>query len=87
MIGSLNGDSWRAQEWGTALTRLPRAVADLPLRLPAASLGEIGTAFPLVAAALALQGQLRGYAGFTLVWSGGDDGARAAFAVGPPPAA
>jgi 3-oxoacyl-(acyl-carrier-protein) synthase len=89
MMGSLNGDEWRAREWGMALTRLPRAVAELPLFFPARALGELGTAFPLVAAALSLHALKRhpqpGSGGIG-VWAGGDDGVKAAFVVGPAPA-
>ncbi|MGC3997783.1 MAG: hypothetical protein QM767_09940 [Anaeromyxobacter sp.] len=83
LIGSLNGDGWRAREWGLALTRLPAHVRETPLLLPATSLGELGTAFPLTAAVLAHRAIARRYAGggSVLVWAGGDDGAKGALIV------
>ncbi|RJS22587.1 hypothetical protein DRW03_14885 [Corallococcus sp. H22C18031201] len=87
IIGALNGDAYRAQDWGTALVRL----SDLPLRTtrqwyPAQSVGEIGAATGLVGLCMAIRGFARGYAQTrdVLVWTAGDDGGRGAFHVKAP---
>ena len=86
MLGSLNGSDWRAREWGAAVTQLHHSLSNLSLSLSAVSLGELGTAFPIVAAVLATRAHVRGYAGGSavLVWASGEDGCKGAFHIGAP---
>ncbi|MDA8137276.1 MAG: hypothetical protein M0036_01380 [Desulfobacteraceae bacterium] len=63
IIADLNGENWRAYEFGAAVSRLPREIlGDYQLVLPCTSVGDTGaasTALQLVIGARALQ---RGYA-------------------------
>jgi 3-oxoacyl-[acyl-carrier-protein] synthase-1 len=43
-ILDLNGENWRAYEWGCALTRLAKRLGRVDPRLPATSLGDTGAA-------------------------------------------
>ncbi len=87
VIAALNGDAYRAQDWGTALAR----VRDLNLGesrqwYPAQSFGEVGAATGLVGLCMAIRAFARGYAATrgVLVWTAGDDGSRGAFYVRAP---
>ncbi|WNG13778.1 hypothetical protein [Cystobacter fuscus] len=87
VIGALNGDVYRAHDWGTALVRLrERNLGELRQWYPAQSFGEIGAATALVGLCMAIRGFARGYAKTrgVLVWSAGDDGSRGAFYVRAP---
>ncbi len=59
-----NGETWRAREWGMALTRLAGANAaeDLLVSLPAFELGDTGAASGAIAIALAVRSFVRRYA-------------------------
>ncbi|WP_120540088.1 hypothetical protein [Corallococcus terminator] len=87
IIAALNGDAYRAQDWGTALVRL----RDLNLGesrqwSPAQSFGEVGAATGLVGLCMAIRAFARGYATTrgVLVWTAGDDGSRGALYVRAP---
>lgn len=89
VVGALNGDAYRAQDWGHALVHLrslQRPVGEVPLWLPAASFGELGAATGLAGLCMAVRGFARGYCrtGQVLVWTAGDDGARGAFYLRAP---
>ncbi|RKG86906.1 hypothetical protein D7V88_17015 [Corallococcus terminator] len=88
IVGALNGDAYRARDWGHALVQLRMAgrLTDLREWSPAASFGEIGAATGLVGLCMAARGFSRGYArtDHVLVWTAGDDGARGAFYVHAP---
>ena len=88
IIGALNGDAYRAQDWGHALVhlRMDGRLAPVPAWYPAASFGELGAATGLVGLCMAARGFARGYARTdnVLVWTSGDDGTRGAFYVRAP---
>ncbi len=78
IIGDLNGDNWRAKEWGNALVKL---AAKYPLGdnaewYPAVSFGEIGAASGAVAICMGVRGVARGYAKTNniLIWMANDNG-------------
>lgn len=52
VIVDLNGESWRAQDWGMALVRLASRLQDPPLHLPSTSLGDVGAASGAIGVAL-----------------------------------
>jgi 3-oxoacyl-[acyl-carrier-protein] synthase-1 len=81
LIGNLNGDYYRSQEWGHALVRLPEDLREARQLFPAESFGEVGAAFGGVAACMAIRAFLRKYAltDTALVWASGDDGGKSAF--------
>jgi hypothetical protein len=85
LIGNLNGDPYRAYDWGCALVRLRANFPwiDLPSWYPALPFGEIGAASGPAAIGLAVRGFARGYAGTgqVLVWLSSDDGHRSAFCI------
>jgi Beta-ketoacyl synthase, N-terminal domain len=81
LIGNLNGDTWRAREWGTALVRLPAYLRTIPLWTPVESFGEVGAASGAVALCVGVRAFQRGYARTRtiVVWLSGDDGAKGSF--------
>lgn len=85
VIGALNGDAYRAQDWGHALVQL-RSLHGLPEWYPAASFGELGAASGPVGLCMAIRGFARGYCKTdnVLVWTLGDDGSRGSFYVRSP---
>ena len=88
VIAALNGDSYRAADWGHALVTL-RTQDDLPETptwYPAASFGETGAATGLLGICMAVRGFERGYLPETdvLLWVGGDDGSRGSLLIHPP---
>lgn len=89
VVGALNGDAYRAQDWGHALIQLrspERPVGAVPLWMPAASFGELGAATGLAGLCMAVRGFARGYCRTdqVLVWTAGDDGTRGAFFLRAP---
>ena len=59
----LNGEAWRAEEYGHARVRVPRSTWDGEREeLPAASVGDLGTAISALQVALACRSLTRGYA-------------------------
>ncbi|MFE8605120.1 hypothetical protein [Archangium violaceum] len=85
MIGALNGDAYRAQDWGYALVQF-RRLQGLPEWYPAASFGELGAASGPVGLCMAIRGFARGYCKTdnVLVWTLGDDGSRGSFYLRSP---
>jgi len=81
LIGNLNGDTWRAREWGTAVVRLAPCLRDAPLWTPVESFGEVGAATGAVALCVGVKAIQRGYAKTStiVVWLSGDDGAKGSF--------
>ncbi len=65
LIHNLNGDPWRAMEWGSALVRLSAKapVRELPLWVPAESFGETGAATGALSVCMGVRAFARGYAG------------------------
>jgi 3-oxoacyl-[acyl-carrier-protein] synthase-1 len=82
----LNGESQRAHEWGNVLVRARRSsrLDRWALELPGVAFGETGTASPLLSVLLAARAFTRGRlpGDRALVAVVGEDGLRAAFAVG-----
>jgi 3-oxoacyl-(acyl-carrier-protein) synthase len=85
-IADLNGDAFRGNDWGYALTRLAardRRVGAFPMTIPAESFGEIGAAHGAVASCMAIRAFERGYAPASqaLVCLASYDGGRGAFVI------
>jgi 3-oxoacyl-[acyl-carrier-protein] synthase I len=57
----LNGESWRAMEWGSALVRLAGRVSEPRLHLPCVSVGDVGAASGALGACLAVHELSRGH--------------------------
>jgi 3-oxoacyl-[acyl-carrier-protein] synthase-1 len=85
IIADLNGDTYRAMDWGYALVRVRRefGLGQLPVWLPAQAFGETGAATGPLAVCLAAQALGRGYApsGGVLICLSSDNGARAAICL------
>jgi 3-oxoacyl-[acyl-carrier-protein] synthase-1 len=54
LVADLNGENWRAMQWGMARVRLGGRIGGARLHLPATSLGDTGAASGAVGVALAL---------------------------------
>lgn len=84
-IINLNGDGFRARDFGTALVRLRGAVltGDFQQWFPPASFGELGAATGATSVCLAVRGFVRGHAGShsAVVMLLGDDEGRGAILV------
>ena len=84
-IGNLNGDVWRAKEYGLALMRMSQAgFSNIQEHwFPALGFGETGAATGAAALCCAVRALARGYAGGpdVLVWLMSDGGGRAACLV------
>jgi uncharacterized protein (TIGR02270 family) len=85
VVGDLNGDERRAQDWGLALVRLraTHALGEVPQWHVAESFGAIGAATGPAAVCLVVRALARGYAPASrcLVWLAADDGARGALSI------
>jgi 3-oxoacyl-(acyl-carrier-protein) synthase len=85
MIGGLNGDRWRAMEWGYASVRLraSRTLEEVEEWLPAVSFGETGAAAGAVSMVMAERALARGYVrGRRIaIWASSDSGLKAAGCV------
>ncbi|RKH61868.1 hypothetical protein D7V93_11140 [Corallococcus llansteffanensis] len=89
VIAGLNGDAYRAQDWGHALVRLRTeglVEAGVPEWYPAFPFGETGAATGPLGVAMAAHGFARGYAppGVALLWVGSDMGERCALRIHAP---
>lgn len=77
----LNGEEFRAREWGQTLLRArdTSRVGEWQPVIPAMSFGEVGTVSPLVSVCLATRAFARGYGRgrHALILVSGDDGHRA----------
>jgi 3-oxoacyl-[acyl-carrier-protein] synthase-1 len=63
LVSDLNGENWRANEWGYARLRLGQKLAEgLHLVLPATSVGDTGAASGAVGLCVAARALVRGYA-------------------------
>jgi 3-oxoacyl-[acyl-carrier-protein] synthase-1 len=62
VYSDLNGESWRAMEWGSALVRLAGRVSEPRLHLPCVSVGDVGAASGALGACLAVHELSRGHA-------------------------
>ena len=85
VIGDLNGDEYRARNWGSALARLRNAhgVASAPMWIPALGFGETGSAAGAVGlclAARAMELHQLGQ-GAALAWLSDENGAGAAVMI------
>jgi len=88
-IADLNGEAYRAREWGTAVVHMSQLLPSLDTAnvwLPAMHFGDSGAAMGLAATALAVRSFARRYAPAktALVLSAADGSQRAAFAVVEP---
>jgi 3-oxoacyl-[acyl-carrier-protein] synthase-1 len=90
VLCDLNGESYRAFEWGLVQARLaPRLDPVRRVQHPADCLGDVGAATGALLVACAAHAFARNAApaSSALVWASGDDGARVATIVAAPPAA
>lgn len=80
VLGGLNGDAWRAREWGYAQMRLPVFLALKPLLNPAESFGETGAAAGTLAVCQGVRTLARGSrrASGLLVWLSSEHGTKGA---------
>ncbi|MCY1080164.1 hypothetical protein [Archangium lansingense] len=63
VVVDLNGEEWRAREWGNARVRIaPRLDGALKWVLPAASIGDVGAASGAVGLCVAIRSLVRRYA-------------------------
>ncbi|MFY0522369.1 hypothetical protein ACN28I_03845 [Archangium gephyra] len=62
VVVDLNGEQWRAREFGTALAHLGTGLAEARVLLPATSLGDTGAASGGVGVCMAARAFARGYA-------------------------
>lgn len=78
----LNGEPWRAQQWGMALTRI-QARFDGKIHLPTTSVGDIGAASGALGVCLSARAFARRYAraGASLVVSAAETGSTACIAL------
>jgi 3-oxoacyl-[acyl-carrier-protein] synthase-1 len=87
LIADLNGDDYRARNWGSALVRLRnhRGIANAPMWIPALGFGETGSASGAVGLCLAARAMERGHLreGTALIWLSDESGAGAAVMVLP----
>jgi 3-oxoacyl-[acyl-carrier-protein] synthase-1 len=76
VYSDLNGETWRAMEWGSALVRLAGRVAEPRLHLPCVSVGDVGAASGALATCLAVHELSRGHVrtNHALVVSSSDGG-------------
>jgi len=82
VLGSINGDPWRALDWGYATCRIDVRTRQLPQLHPAEAFGEVGAAAPAAAVAMAIHRLMRqGRAEDALVLASGDSGTRGALYV------
>ena len=87
-IGDLNGESWRSQDWGSALVRLGPLLTDrVEWLFPSDSLGETGAASAAIAICLGATALARGYATDAVLISASAESGAAACAVLSPGAA
>ncbi len=87
VLCDMNGESYRAFEWGLAMARVPDRLGSVAkLSHPAESLGDVGAATGGVLLGVAATGFARGYApgGEALVWAASDGPTRAALRVEAP---
>lgn len=82
----LNGEPFRAADWGMALTRMHASVEGWVSEMPAASFGDIGIAAPFLSAMLATRAFVRGHAvgDRALILASGDGSERLALMVERP---
>jgi 3-oxoacyl-[acyl-carrier-protein] synthase-1 len=76
----INGERYRSEEWGFVALKAPEAFKSLQYRAPSDCWGDVGAAFGVLAAILAVQSYARGYARGprSLVLAGSDGGLRGA---------
>jgi 3-oxoacyl-[acyl-carrier-protein] synthase I len=87
VVCDMNGESYRAYEWGLATALLPEQLGHIArLSHPAESIGDVGAVSGAVSIALAASGFARGYApGLqALLWASSDDKTRAALRIEAP---
>ena len=86
LLCDLNGESYRAAEWGLVRARLGESLDPISaLTYPADCLGDTGAASGGLLIAYALHAFSRGYApaGEALIWNASEDGGRSAMVVRP----
>lgn len=84
-VGTHNGTSWTAAEWGRSLVLLPPSVSGGPHWFPALSFGDTGAAATALSICMVVRAFERGYAqgDSALVWASGPRGGKAAFLIHP----
>lgn len=76
VYSDLNGETWRAQEWGRARVRLEQRLQASRLHLPCTSVGDVGAASGALGVCLALHARdpFQDTEGLSLVLSSSDQG-------------
>jgi 3-oxoacyl-[acyl-carrier-protein] synthase-1 len=76
----INGERYRAEEWGFATLRMYQALGDSACQTPATCWGDVGAASGILGCILAMRAWARGYAQGprALVWGSSDGGLRGA---------
>ena len=81
IIGDLNGEEYRARDWGNALIRLRTGhnLANIPVEIPALAFGETGVATGPVGLCLGILSKQRSRSsGIAVEWLSSDNGSKAA---------
>jgi 3-oxoacyl-[acyl-carrier-protein] synthase-1 len=86
LVLDLNGEAWRAIEWGSAQVQLHGRLGAAREHLPCSSLGDTGVAHAAIGACFAIHLLQRGVAqsGWSLVVSSSEHGEAGVIALGPP---
>lgn len=86
VYADINGERYRAEEWGFFAMRMPSAMRQLQYDAPADRCGDIGAAFAPLACVLAVEAMARGFAdpSGALVTAGSDEGRRGALVIKGP---
>lgn len=86
LYSDINGERYRSEEWGFVAMRTPTLWKTLTYEAPGDCWGDVGAAFPPLAAALAVQSYARNYARGprALVMAGSESGMRGALLLQDP---
>jgi 3-oxoacyl-[acyl-carrier-protein] synthase-1 len=86
LYSDINGERYRSEEWGFVAMRTPYLWKSLTYEAPSDCWGDVGAAFPPLAAALAVQSYARNYARGprALVMAGSESGLRGALLIQDP---
>ena len=84
LFSNLNGDPWRAVEWGNSMVHVQNEIGNLPLTLPCENYGETGAATGLTCVSLALHSYERNFVNEndTAIVLSGDNGKKATLVIG-----
>ncbi len=83
LYSDINGERYRSEEWGFVAMKTYPVWKSLDYEAPASCWGDVGASFGTLAAVLAVQSYMRGYARGprALVMAGSDSGLRGAMVL------